>query len=325
MVKEQGQTEEKPSLLSFSLRIESAGPDQRRSPHYRKRKTRKRKHFRPQNTEYWGVREEVICSRKSATTPLLLRLLVQRVVLAHHCLGVPHGGILQVGQTSAVLASVTATQRSGGWDLGAGSGGGLLECGQKGLNGLGGQVLVVVIVDLDHGGVDTGTQALNLDVGKEPVLSSVAGGDAEVLVDSLDDGVAAAASELAGGLERSQSSVSKIAKQWHMPKKKFPGSYGCADLQEVLANGITVVHGVEGSNLVDTHGGHLEHAGDLVHDADASVAVLALAEVQKGHDGSLLVLGRVTLKDLIGKLEVLVGKREGERRVVSRLVAVLLN
>lgn len=103
------------------------------------------------------------------------------------------------------------------------------------------------------------------------------------------------------------------------------GTYGSADLQEVLADGIAVVHGVEGSDLVDTHGGHLEHAGDLVHNANAGVAVLALAEIQQGHDGALLVLGRVALEDLIGKLEVLVGKGEGDGRVVGRLVAVLFN
>lgn len=106
---------------------------------------------------------------------------------------------------------------------------------------------------------------------------------------------------------------------------RVSGTYGCADLQEVLADGITVVHGVESGNLVDTHGGHLEHAGDLIHDADTGVAMLTLAEVEEGHDGTLLVLGRVALEDLIGKLEVLVGKLEGEGGVVGRLVAVLFN
>ena len=101
-------------------------------------------------------------------------------------------------------------------------------------------------------------------------------------------------------------------------------AYRCADLYKVLANGLAVVHGVEGRNFVDTHWGHLEHASDLVHDADASEAVLALAEVKQGHDGSLLVLGRVALEDLIGEFEVLVGKLEREARVVVGLVTVLL-
>lgn len=65
---------------------------------------------------------------------LLLRLLVQRVVLAHHRLRVPHRGFLQVGQAIAVLASVTTAQWAGGWDLGAGGGGGVLKRSQEGLD-----------------------------------------------------------------------------------------------------------------------------------------------------------------------------------------------
>lgn len=57
-------------------------------------------------------------------------------------------------------------------------------------------------------------------------------------------------------------------------------AYGSADLHKVLANRLAVVHGVEGRNLVNAHRGHLEHASDLVHDADAGEAVLALTEVK---------------------------------------------
>jgi hypothetical protein len=97
-----------------------------------------------------------------------------------------------------------------------------------------------------------------------------------------------------------------------------------ADLDKVLADRLAVVHGVEGRDFVNAHRGDLEHAGNLVHDADASVAVLALAEVEQGHDGGLLVLGRVALEDLIGEGEVLLGELEREGRVVGRFIAVLL-
>lgn len=100
-------------------------------------------------------------------------------------------------------------------------------------------------------------------------------------------------------------------------------SYRSADLQEVLANGLTVVHGVEGRDLVDTHGGHLEHASDLIHDADAGEAGLALAKIQEGHDSRLLVLGRVALEDLIDEGEVLGRELELNAGVVGRGVAVL--
>lgn len=100
-------------------------------------------------------------------------------------------------------------------------------------------------------------------------------------------------------------------------------TYCCADLHEVLANRLAVVHGVEGRNFIDTHWGHLEHASDLVHDANASEAMLALTKIKQRHDGGLLVLGRVALEDLIGECEVLLGKLERESRVVVRGVAVL--
>lgn len=111
---------------------------------------------------------------------------------------------MQVGETSAVLAGIASAQRARGRNLGggtgAGSGRGLLQGSEEGLDGLGGQVLVVVVVDLDHRGVDAGAKALDLNVGEEAVLGGVAGGDAEVLVDGLDDGVATAAAKLARGL-----------------------------------------------------------------------------------------------------------------------------
>lgn len=100
-------------------------------------------------------------------------------------------------------------------------------------------------------------------------------------------------------------------------------SYGSADLQKVLPDRLTVVHGVEGCDLVDAHRGHLKHASDFVHNADASVSVLALTEVEQGHHGRLLVLRRVALKDLIGEGEVLLGEGERESRVVGRGIAVL--
>lgn len=140
----------------------------------------------------------------SSNSALLRSLLIQRTILAHHHLGVPDRRLVQVGETSAVLAGIAAAQWAGSRDLGggtgAGGGSGLLQGSEESLDGLGGQVLVVVVVDLDHGGIDAGAQALDLNVGEEAVLSCVAGGDTEVLVDGLDDGITTAATELARGL-----------------------------------------------------------------------------------------------------------------------------
>lgn len=83
---------------------------------------------------------------------------------------------------------------------GIGGSGSFLEGGEEGFDGLGGQVFVVVIIDLDHGGIDAGTQTFDFDEGEEVVLGRVAGGDTQVFCDGLDDLVATAATELAGGL-----------------------------------------------------------------------------------------------------------------------------
>jgi hypothetical protein len=90
-----------------------------------------------------------------------------------------------------------------------------------------------------------------------------------------------------------------------------------------LAHGRAVVHGVEGGDLVDAHGGHLEEAGDFVHDADRGEAVLALAEVEEGHDGGFFVLRRVALEDLGDDGLVGGGELEGHVGVVVGGVAVL--
>ena len=71
-----------------------------------------------------------------------------------------------------------------------------------------------------------------------------------------------------------------------------------------LSNRLTVIHGVESSNLVDAHWWHFQPACNFVHDADAGEAVLALAEIEEGHYGSFLILGRVSFKDLGDELLV---------------------
>jgi hypothetical protein len=90
-----------------------------------------------------------------------------------------------------------------------------------------------------------------------------------------------------------------------------------------LAHGRAVVHGVEGGNLVDALRGHLEDTGDLVHDADAGEAVLALAQVEQGHDGGLFVLRRVALEDLGDDGLIFGSELEGDVGVVVGGVAVL--
>ena len=89
------------------------------------------------------------------------------------------------------------------------------------------------------------------------------------------------------------------------------------------ADGIPVIHGVEGGNFVDSHRGHFKQACYFVHDADACEAELPLAEVEEGHYGSFLVLGGVSFKDLGDELLVDGIELEGYGWIVLRTVAVL--
>lgn len=51
--------------------------------------------------------------------------------------------------------------------------------------------------------------------------------------------------------------------------------------------------------------------------------MLSLSEIQDGHHGRFLVLGRVSLEDLIDELVVLFGKLERKAGIVVGRVAVL--
>lgn len=100
-------------------------------------------------------------------------------------------------------------------------------------------------------------------------------------------------------------------------------SYRCADLNVVLAHGGPVVHGVEGRDLVYTHGRHLQYPRNLVHDANACESMLSLSEIEERHNGGLLVVGGVSRDNLLDELLILGTEFEGNRRVVLRAIAVL--
>ena len=139
-------------------------------------------------------------------SPLLRRLrwLVQCIILPHHGRGIPLR-VLQARKPGAVLTALSPGHGAGrrNLDCCAGCGGGrLFQSGQERLDGLGGEILVVVVIDLDHGGVHTGGQALDLDEGEEAVFGGFANADTQVLFDGLDDFPATAAAELAGCLNR---------------------------------------------------------------------------------------------------------------------------
>ena len=89
------------------------------------------------------------------------------------------------------------------------------------------------------------------------------------------------------------------------------------------AHGRSVVHGVEGRDLVHPHRRHLQKLSDCIHDADAGEAVLALAKIEEWHNGGFLVLGRVAFEDLVDELFVDGVELEGYGGVVVGGVSVL--
>ena len=102
----------------------------------------------------------------------------------------------------------------------------------------------------------------------------------------------------------------------------FP-TYRCAALNVEFAHRVAVVHGVESSHLVDSHGRHLQESRNLVHDTDAGEAVLPLSKVEQRHDGGLLVLAGIAGQDFLDELLILGVELERDVEVVLRCVAVL--
>lgn len=86
---------------------------------------------------------------------------------------------------------------------------------------------------------------------------------------------------------------------------------------------ITVVHGVERGDLIDTHRRHLQQPRDLIHDTYACEAVLALAKVENRHHGGFLVLRRVALEDFGDELLVDGIELKGDFRVILWCISVL--
>merc|ERR1719220_2717800 len=136
-----------------------------------------------------------------------------------------------------------------------------------------GEVLVVIVVDLDHGRVDAGAEALDLADGEELVVGHAADADAKVFLAGRHDLVAA--SEPAGSC--------------------------CANLNMVFANRVAHEHGVEGGHFVHSHAWHSDHLSHMVHGSDRQpAAYLPLSKVKQGdHCGSLVPV-RVDRHDRVG-------------------------
>lgn len=204
-----------------------------------------------------------------------------------------------------------AARRAGGF-------GRRLERFEKAHSRLGGQVFVVVIVYLDHWGVDAGSEAFYLGECEQSVFGCFAGVDAEVVFDGFHDCVGAAASELTRGLEAQISN--KYAVDYGTGRSRTDRG-ACLEMES--ADRRSVVHCVEGSNLIDSHRGHLQDPSNLVHDADTREAMLPLSKIEKRHHRRFLVLWGVAFEDLIDQLLVEGVELERDLGVVVRSVSML--
>ena len=166
------------------------------------------------------------------------------------------------------------------------------------------EVFIVVVVDLDHGRVDTCPKALHLADGEELVVGHLAGSDAEVLLARSHDLITATqpAGCCCANLTRNRSSI-VLCEIKHLDMEF---SYRVAH-----------EHGVKGGHLIDTHARHTNHLSEaeiavvnfagstkvknlsnVVHGSDGQpAAVLPLREVQQGDDCGPLVPVRVDCHD----------------------------
>jgi len=106
----------------------------------------------------------------------------------------------------------------------------------------------VFVVNLNHGCVDAGAEALDLAEREEAVLTGAIHLDVRVILNCLND--------IAGSSQHARS--------------------GAAYLKMILADLGAVEHGVEGGDLVDLHGLHVEDLRDLVHRRESQKVIVLL-------------------------------------------------
>jgi len=152
----------------------------------------------------------------------------------------------------------------------------LFEGVQDFLGGLRSQVFIKIVADDKHWSITASTLTLDLDDSELSILGCLSWFDAtRVLTDSVKY------------LSRSTKHA------WR----------SCADLDKMFADRFSVEHGVESSDFVNTHRGHLKKVGNIVHDTNACPSlILALAEVQEGDDCSFLVLRWIMRDNFLGTL-----------------------
>ena len=156
--------------------------------------------------------------------------------------------------------------------------------------------------------------------------------DFQVGFDGFDDGVGAAAAELAWCLVnlsvcclqfQPQPQLDAWQKDQHLKVLTGRYTYSSANLDMIFPNRIPIIHSIKRRHLINSHRWHLKNPRHLIHHTQTSESGLSLSKVEERHDGSLFVLGRVAGEDLFDDGLVLGGELEGDGGVVFGCVAVL--
>jgi hypothetical protein len=138
-----------------------------------------------------------------------------------------------------------------------------LEVIKHGRDGGWGEVLIEIVIDLNHGGVDASTQTLDLHEMKKSVVRVATHLYTELCLDRIENLVAATEHARRRG----------------------------ADLHVKSADPLAVKHCVKGSDLVNANWRHLEDARDLVHRRERKPSAgLPLSKVEQWDYGRRRVI-----------------------------------
>lgn len=151
---------------------------------------------------------------------------------------------------------------------------------------------VEIVVHDYHWCVATSTLAFHLDNGELSVLRRFPGlNSAQVAAHRVED--VCRTTQHAG---RRGAHLHEVFANWFAERHS-----GVSDLPNDGMSDAPIEHGIESRDFVDTHRGHFEQFGHVVHNAYARPAlVLPLSQVKEGDDSRLLVLGRVVRYNFVG-------------------------
>lgn len=139
-------------------------------------------------------------------------------------------------------------------------------------DGLLGETLVEIVVDLNHGRVGAGSEALDLEEREHAVRGNFSLSDADVLQYRLFDFL----------------------------RTTDHAGRGAAELNEEFSHALSVEHGVERRDLVHLHVRDLTNLSDLFHHSQtAKVIVLALSQIQQRNDSALFEVLRIATQDRV--------------------------